>query len=496
MGDMQTKLLMYHWTQDNFPKLRAGGIQVYQKNIIQALSKIEDLHLTVLSSGSSDLYDFLIPSIRIKRLPSSKTDLERFGLINSPVCSPTSHFFGNPFSLKHQEMQEVFFNFVVKQEIDAIHINHLDGLPAEVLAIKERLPHIKIIFSMHDYYSLCPQINFLYKGQELCNDSQNGKKCQSCLPVLDFNPFFSKKRADWFAFRIIDRMGLDPSGHLGKMIQDLSQKIFFRKTAKNPTASPSDNVLLDWHKIVDLINEHVDHVLPVSDRVRQIAIHHGIKADLLSVLRLGKDEAIQFRNEPTPQGRLVREDGCLTLVYLGYMTLHKGFFFLLEAFEKMPEELSQKINLVVAAKKHDDPTVFNRFLGLRSKLKSWTHYDGYTHSQLDNILEKGSIGLLCHIWEETGPLTAWEMHCRHIPFLTSDLGGATEMAGCEKMVYGHGNVPELIERIRMILEGKVTHEEYWKNSITPITVEEHCQELVQYYCIKDRERVSRGAVSF
>ena len=477
------RLLMYHWTQDNFPKLRAGGIQVYQKSIIQELLKIEDLHLTVLSSGSSDLYDFLIPSIRIKRLPSSKPELERFGLINSPVFSPTSHFFGNPFSLKHQEMQEVFFNFVVKQKIDVIHINHLDGLPAEVLRIKERLPHIKIIFSMHDYYSLCPQVNFLYQGQELCNDSQNGKKCQSCLPVQDFNSVFSKKRADWLAFQIIDRMGLNPRGHLGKMIQNLSQKIFFRKNAKNPAISLSGNVLLDWNYIVELINKNVDFVLPVSDRVQQIAIRHGIDSNRLSVLRLGKNEAAQFRHEPPPQGRLVREDGCLTLVYLGYMTLHKGFFFLLEAFEKMPAELSQKINLVVAAKSHTDPTVFNRFLGLRSKLKSLTHYDGYTHNQLDNILEKGSIGLLCHIWEETGPLTAWEMHCRHIPFLTSDLGGATEIAGCEKMVYGHGNAPELIERIRVILDGKVTHEEYWRNSITPITVEEHCRELIQYYQI-------------
>jgi len=81
------------------------------------------------------------------------------------------------------------------------------------------------------------------------------------------------------------------------------------------------------------------------------------------------------------------------------------------------------------------------------------------------------------------------MHCRHIPFLTSDLGGPSELSGCRRMVYEHGNVQEFIERVRMILDGGITHEEYWKNSITPITVAEHCQQLLQYYRFEERETI-------
>ena len=73
---------MYHWTQDDYPSSRGGGIKVYQKTILQELVKIQDIHLTVLSSGSSDLYDYVDPSIRIKRLPSSQPNLERFGVVN------------------------------------------------------------------------------------------------------------------------------------------------------------------------------------------------------------------------------------------------------------------------------------------------------------------------------------------------------------------------------------------------------------------------------
>ncbi|BAM07934.1 putative glycosyltransferase, forming alpha glycosyl linkages protein [Leptospirillum ferrooxidans C2-3] len=478
---------MYHWTQDDFPSSRGGGIKVYQKTILQELVKIKDLHLTVLSSGSSDLYDFIDPSIRIKRLPSRTNELERFGIVNSSVWAPACNHFGNPYSINHLKMKEIFFEFVVKHQFDVIHFQHLEGLPAEVLTIKERLPHIKILFSMHDYYALCPQVTFLYKGRDLCNDSQNGKKCLSCLPVEDFRSSLSSKRANWFAFQIIDRVGFNPEGTIGTLIQKFFHQVFIGKTTITPPNPPPDNVLLNWHYIVELMNKHVDSVLPVSKRVQQIALRHGIHSNLLKLLRLGIPEAPRFRQEPPPQGPLIREDGSLTFVYLGYMTIHKGFFFLLDAFEEMPEELSGKINLVVAAKAPNDPFVLNRLMSLQPKLKSLIHYNGYTPDQLDTILGKGSIGLLCQLWEDSGPITAWEMHCRHIPLLTSDLGGASELSGCKSMVYGHGNRSEFIECVRKILEGKVTHEEYWKNSITPMTVAEHCQQLVQYYLSEEKD---------
>ena len=419
------KVLIYHWTQDDFPKLRGGGIQVYQRDILPELLKVDGIQVSVLSSGSSDLYDFFRTTIRIKRLPSATPEVERFGLMNSSIRDPASIPFGNALSLKHQEMTDVFFDFVVKHGFDVIHFNHFESLPVEVLRIKERLPHIKILFSMHDYYALCPQVTFLYQGKELCDDSESGKKCQSCMPV-DLSSFsFSKKRADWVAYQVIDVMRLNPGGRLGKIIQGVSQKIFFRKNRGEQNFPPLGEAFKNWHQIVDLINEHVDYVLPVSDRVRQIALRHGIKEDILKVLRLGKREAKEYQNTHPPKGPFILEDGCLTLVYLGFMVVSKGFFFLLETFEQMPDELSLRINLVVAAKSPKDPSVLDRLMRLRPKLKSLTHYNGYTHDQLDEILKSSSIGILCHLWEETGPLTAWEMHCRRIPFLTSDLGGGS-----------------------------------------------------------------------
>ncbi len=474
------KVLVYHWTQDNFPKPRGGGIPVYQRDLVSKLLDFDEIQLSVLSSGSSDLYDFLRPASRIESLPSSTSGPKRFGLINSPIPSPAALSFGNFLSLRHSETAEIFFDFVIKHGFNVIHFNHFEGLPAEVLTIKRHLPDIKILFSMHDYYSLCPQVHFLYQGKELCEDSQSGQKCQSCVQVDTQNFSVEKWRTDRL-FRLIDKMGLNPVGRLSMAIKDLAKKIVLRRNETNQHLTPPEETFREWHQIVDLINEHVDYVLPVSDRARQIAIRQGIKPDLLNVLRLGKKEAVHFSECVPPNRPFIMENDCLTLVYLGYMSIHKGFFFLLEAFERMPSALSKRINLVIAAKSPRDPSVLNRLMALRTKLNQLTHHDGYTHDQLDEILKPGSIGLLCHLWEETGPLTAWEMHCRRIPFLTSDLGGGPEISGCKAMVYKHGNVQEFIEKIKMILDGKITYEEYWKDSIAPITVDEHCRELLGLY---------------
>ena len=475
------KVLMYHWTQDDFPKLRGGGIQSYQRDIIPELLKVDKIHLTVLSSGTAELYDFFRPTIRIEALDSSTSGLQRFGLINSPIPAPSIQSWGNVFSLEHQETREVFFDFIEEHGFEVIHFNHLEGLPAEVLTLKKRFPHIKILFSMHDYYSLCPQVAFLYQEKELCDDGQSGKKCQSCLPVYPHIFSVTRKRADRVTSKLVHNMGLNPAGRIAKTAQQFFQKMVFGKPKTERYSSSSGDVFRNWHQFVDLINNHVDYVLSVSDRVNQIAIRHGIRTSLLRVLRLGKNEALQFRNTPPPQGLLVNEEGCLTLAYLGYMTIHKGFFFLLESLEQMSDKTSLKINLVIAAKSPKDHSILERLMRLRPKLKSLTYYNGYTQDQLDEILTPGTVGILCHLWEETGPLTAWEMHCRRIPFLTSNLGGGPEISGCNKMVYEHRNIQEFLARVRMILDGGITHEEYWKNSLTPITVEEHCKELINYY---------------
>ena len=474
------KILIYHWVQDNFPRQIGGGIQYYQKNQIEFLKKRTDLSIYILSSGRN--YNPLNPSVRIVPLPEKEEkNISRFDLINSGIPAPAANNFGNIFALHHESTFQVFKKFLQKYgPFDVIHFHHLEGIPASVLTLKKDFPFTKFIFSMHDYYIFCPQLNFFYKDSELCFDNQSGEKCLGCRQT-------NKNYENKMIWTIVDKIGLNPKGTFGKylfnsgFLQDVFSSFNFRES--NRTWKPED-IFREWKQFTALINENIDQVLAVSERVRTIAIEKGIDPNKIHTLPNPIPEANKFDEVPPKKGPIV-SNGLCTMVFLGYMNHVKGFYFLLDAFERMPEFLSRKINLVIPARKTHDPETINRLEKLRQKLNSLILHDGYKQTELDQILENCDVGLLCHIWEDNAPMTVRELHVRRIPFLTSHLGGTQEISNCEKMVFEAGNVKDFLKKVQMILDGEITHEEYWKNSFRVPSLEEHFEELLKGHYFND-----------
>src|SRR5690606_5047881 len=77
-----------------------------------------------------------------------------------------------------------------------------------------------------------------------------------------------------------------------------------------PNSNPGEAFARRRARIVSLINAHCDDVLCVSDRVRQIALHHGIHASRLHTLYIGSAEAAEW-HYTHPRPRFMAEDGTL-----------------------------------------------------------------------------------------------------------------------------------------------------------------------------------------
>lgn len=364
---------------------------------------------------------------------------------------------------------------------DVIHFNHLEGIPASVLSLKEFYPKTRFIFSMHDYYTFCPQVNLLFENRMLCSDNQSGEKCLECLPIEAYP--FGKRMLSTF----VDKTGLNTKGVLGKfwVNSDFLKSVFSLINFREPDRNwePRD-IFREWKQFIELINENVDRVLAVSERVKQIAIEKGIDPSKIQTFSNPVPEANRFDSIPQKVGPIVSGDFC-TMVFMGYMNHIKGFYFLLDAFEQMQDSLSRKISLVIPAKKSHDSETLTRLEKLSRKLKSLVLHDGYEQNELDRILEGCDLGLLCHVWQEPGPLTALELHVRRVPFLTSHLGGAPEVAKCSRMVFQAGNIQDFLSKVEIILDGKVTHEEYWKNASRVMSIEEHFDKLLKVHYFND-----------
>ncbi|KAF0674597.1 glycosyltransferase [Profundibacterium mesophilum] len=502
------RVLVYNWVDYRDDEKRGGGVTVYLRNLMETLGARGDVDATFLSSGVS--YDPLRRAPRwepIAHGPHEDRGM-RYEIVNSGTLAPSHMSFGNPAQLTHPPTRDVFLDFVAATgPYDVIHFHNLEGLPADVLSLKREWPRTKILLSLHNYYPVCPQVNLWHREAENCVDFDAGHKCTVCLPVKPDERLV--RAANGLAY-MLKRRGLRPGtrafdlGFRGAMgvgrraVKAIGRMRLARnappRSGETPAAAcrSAEEFAKRRAEMVTLINAHCDGILCVSDRVAEVAARYGIAPELLRTLYIGTRQADRFERTE-PRGALPRADGTLHLGYLGYMRRDKGFFFLLDALEAMPAEMAARIRLTVAARGAAADVA--RLSRLAPRLAQLVHLDGYGHDNLDAILSDVDVGLVPVQWEDNLPQVAIEMHARHIPLLTSDLGGAQELGNTPSMVFRAGDAASFAARIAALLEGGIDIDAYWRNAMAPVGMEAHLQELLALYRAPDHrgDDVSRGA---
>ena len=158
----------------------------------------------------------------------------------------------------------------------------------------------------------------------------------------------------------------------------------------------------------------------------------------------------------------------------------QGFFFLLDALENVPDDLANKINVVIASRLIDQHTM-DRITKLSERYLSVFFADGYAHDELDDLLGDVDLGVVPVLWEDNLPQVAIEMHARHIPLLTSDLGGAQELGNCNDLVFTAGDTKDFAAKLKTVLDGKISVKDYWTSAMAPYSMQDHLSELMRVY---------------
>lgn len=491
------KILYYNWVDFLDPEKRGGGVSIYQRNLLAALHAQGGYEAHFLSSGIA--HEFRRSAPRWAELPPANENApaRRFEIVNAGLMAPSHADFGSPAQLEEPATEAVFMDFVARNgPYDVIHFNNLEGLPANVLRIKDRWPSTRVVLSLHNYYPFCPQVNLWRNEAENCTDFADGQRCETCLPV----------RADPRSVRLahavswrLHRLGMGPGTLtfdkgfrplLGLAWRSYRKLKLLRRrpapaalSAAVPVAAPVTDAGAAFAArraaMVSLINTHTDAVLCVSDRVRQIAAHHGLAPEKLHTSYIGTTEAGKWQTTQ-PKPRMLRTDGTSRLAYLGYMRRDKGFFFLLDALEALPDTLAASLRLTVAAKRGEAAAVA-RLQALAPRLAELRLVDGYTHAGLDDLLADVDLGLVPVMWEDNLPQVAIEMHARHIPLMTSDRGGAQELGGCRALTFRAGDTADFARVLETVLSERITPTSYWQNAMPPVTMEAHLAQLLPIY---------------
>ena len=488
------KILFYNWVQFDDPEKRGGGVSIYQRNLIEKLSVDSNKEIYFLSSGIA--YNFFKRSIYYRRTPNQFGDrCKTFELVNSAVLSPGHFCYDSESVLQDEQTSRVFMAFIDRHgPFDVIHLNNLEGVPAEVLRVKERRPDTKLLLMLHNYYPFCPQVNFWKRESEMCLDYHGGFDCINCLPhrvnreivvaahCLAFHlksigahpeswlfkrafamarPFYAAYR---FMGRLLDKRDAGAASQRDEtpVLKELTPKAaYFTKRRET---------------FVSLINQHVDKVLAVSKRVSDIAENYGITRDKLEIAYIGTNHAEGEWKYPKRQD--YGKD--LTLCYMGYMRRDKGFYFLLHTLEHMPADMAKRINVIFAAS-NTDQAAYERIEMLGKRLNKVYYSDGYTHEQLDEILRDADLGIIPVLWEDNLPQVAIEMVSHGVPILTSDLGGASELGNNAEFVFKNDDVGDFLDKLERLLDREIPLAAFWENAMKLVTFDEHVKQLQLAY---------------
>lgn len=415
------KVLLYNWVQFDDTVGRGGGVTKYLYNIISRLYLDKDVQYYFLSSGQSYSFD---GKLRIEETQNVFSPyIKSFQIVNSPIMSPACMAFDDiNCYLNDETLGTVIYQFCKTHgHFDIIHFHNLEGLSLSVLRLKEKLPDTRFIYTAHNYYFACPQVNLWNGNEKNCYQYPLFPACINCRPR-------NSTKANKLIASIKRMLSLNDTARNTWWYKYL---VYAGTTIRKATSShrcdtDKEYLYFDFRNSnCTYINKYFDLFIAVSKRTADIAIDLGINPRLISVQYIGTTVAENLKVREYDQSTI------LTIGYLGYARKDKGFDFLLEVIQKLsmhPE--AQRIKLIIAAKSENEKE-YDKYL---SKVNEFATYflsveyqNGYTKDEQFKLLQRINCGIVPVCWEDNLPQVAIELIAAGIPILVSEFGGAKEL---------------------------------------------------------------------
>lgn len=448
-----------------------GGVAVYVNNLIPALSD-RGHDVSFLSYGFKTNPLKHAPYIRESHNPYSQTICRSYDLIHSPVPAPSRTHSNNPqLSISPRpELEQCIVDFIRKQGgYDIIHFHSLEGITPQVLkALRHAFPATGIFYSAHDYYPFCVGVRLYQEtNRQRCECYHDGQTCLGCIPEWDaralqrhaahyYKDPYNKVSMPGFLRRILIR-------HSGKRNDTEIHRI--QATAQDYKAYRET--------YIEHLNQYTDGILAVSRRVGQIYEHMGISHRLIKLSYIGTRVAEHQKGYQVTPGSLP-----LNLLFMGAATApEKGFPFLLDALASLSPETAAKLNFTIAAA-GTDPQQLKECL---KHLNSYKVYEGYTHDQLQDIMQNIHLGIVPVVWEDNLPQVAIEMVAHGVAVLASDAGGASELTTSAHFRFRCGDQSDFITKLTQIIRQPDLLSEYWAGHSGLTTMQQHAEQLEHIY---------------
>ncbi|MFN0201451.1 MAG: glycosyltransferase [Bacteroidia bacterium] len=345
---------------------------------------------------------------------------------------------------RHLDLDEKFAQILDKIQPDIVHIGHLNHLSTGLVAVLES-KNIPIVFTLHDFWLMCPrgqflQINFANSDfHQLCDKQENTKCATNC-----YNRYFSGQTSDY--------------------AQDVNYWSSWIGSRMKETQSIVHKVNLFIAPSNYLMNRFIEDFEVPKEKI--LYLDYGFPLHYLSPV--------------TPKSQEV-----FTFGYIGTHIPAKGIDLLIQAFSKITE----KARLKIWGRENGQST--KNLKKLAQTCPNQVEFLGeYVNTNLANeVFANVDCIVVPSIWGENSPLVIHEAQACHIPVITADFGGMSEYVQHLEngLLFTHRDAEDLSEKMLSALHnplkmkvlgqrGYLHHEEGKVPNIA-----EHCEKLVSLY---------------
>ena len=314
-------------------------------------------------------------------------------------------------SYRHPEVDQKFSELLDHLKPHIIHVGHLNHLSTSLIEVAHH-KNIPIVFTLHDYWLMCPRGQFLQRNSQepwsLC-DGQEDTKCS----VECFRGFYSGAPEDVSDDTEYWRNWVSNRMHHTKHVAGLVDRFI----------APSKYLLKRYHE------------------------HFGIEEKKLTYLDYG------FNLDRLKNRQRIRGEEPFTFGYIGTHIPAKGIQDLVIAFAKIkahcllriwgrPREDTASLKQIVAS------------LPLEVQKRIEWHSEYQNQEIVKDVFNHIDAIVVPSIWVENSPLVIHEALQVRVPVITADVGGMSEYVHHEMngLLFRHRDVESLTEQMERLAQ--------------------------------------------
>lgn len=360
----------------------------------------------------------------------------------------TLYFVNNPQgrdSYRYKQIDENFARLIKQLKPDVAHVGHLNHLSTGLIDELNKL-NIPIVYTLHDFWLMCPRGQFLTRcigkdnNYELC-EKQEDKKCAIDCYSVHFSGKEENEKEDiaywttWVHQRMIETKAI-----INKVDLFIAPSNYLRHRFINDFDIPEQKII------------YLDYGFPI---------------------------------EYLTQTEKSKEIESYTFGYIGTHIPAKGVNLLIEAFKQIDEPARLKI----FGPPREQSTKALQELAQNSKNPIEFLGEYVNRNIATDVFSKVDCIVVPSIWGENSPLVIHEAQACKIPVITADFGGMKEyvMHHVNGLLFEHRNVNSLAEQMRFAIRNpefmkKLGQRGYLYSADGSVpNIHDHCQELEKIY---------------